>query len=304
MKNWKWIASASVVLALGLSVGNWMNHDAHSVMAQQGKGASGIVASDCSVVLIRVAALASDRPGILEYMDLTEGDEVKANQKVAGLKDGVARAALKTATEKAQNDVQTRYAQKATEFAAAELKIAEDANKRAPGAVPKVEIEKLVLGVERGRLQTEQAVFEQAVAKSTQEEAEEQLKTYEVIAPFDGKVSKVLLKKGMAVRQGDPILEIVNTELFKVEGYLSVADSYNVKEGDDVVLKITFRDQNKSVERVINASFRGKVKFVDPRVEITSRVKVLAYVENVDGLLKEGLRGTMTITPTAQNPFR
>lgn len=306
MKNWKWIASAGVVTALGLSAGNWMSLNSQPALAQQSKsgGGGGIVAMDCSVALIQVAALASDRPGILDYIELTEGDEVRANQKVAGLKDGVARAALKTAKDKADNDVQLRYANKATEFANVELKIAQDANSRLPGSVPKLEIEKLTLGVERGRLQAEQAAFEQAVAKSTQEEAEEQLKTYEVIAPFDGKVSKVLLKKGMAVRQGDPILEIVNTELFKVEGYLSVADSYLVKEGSDVELQITFRDKSQSVAAVAETTFRGKVKFVDPRVEITSRVKVLAYVENKDGLLKEGLRGVMRIKPAAENPFR
>jgi len=302
MKNWKWMASASLMATIGLSFTTWNHQNTHLVMAQQSGG--GIVASDCSVALIKVAALASDRPGILDFMEVTEGDEVRANQKVAGLKDGVARAALKTATDKAANDVQVRYALKATEFAEVELRIAQDANSRVPGSVPKLEIEKLSLGVQRGRLQGEQAVFEQAVAKSTQEEAEEQLKTYEVIAPFDGKVSKVLLKKGMAVRQGDPILEIVNTELFKVEGYLSVADSYKVKEGDDVVLQITFRDSKQGVQQVVNTPFHGKVKYVDPRVEITSRVKVLAYVENVDGLLKEGLRGTMHIKSAPANPFR
>lgn len=304
MKRWKWIAAASLIAALGLSAGTWFNGDAHSVMAQQGAGSrGGITAQDCSVALIKVAALASDRPGILEYLEVTEGDDVKADQKVAGLKDGVARAALKTATEKAINDVQIRYANKATEFADVELKIAQDANKRVPGSVPKLEIEKLTLAVERGRLQAEQAQFEQAVAKSTQVEAEETLKTYDVIAPFDGKVSRVLLKKGMAVRQGDPILEIVNTELFKVEGYLTVADSYKVKEGDKVELRIKFRD-NKDVQQVSAAKFYGEVKYVDPRVEITSRVKVLAYVENVDGLLKEGLRGEMTIMSAEPSPFR
>ena len=181
MKRWTWIAAASLIAALGLSAGSWFNGDAQSVMAQQGAASkAGITAQDCSVALIRVAALASDRPGILEYLEVTEGDDVKANQKVAGLKDGVARAALKTATEKAVNDVQIRYANKATEFAEVELKIAQDANKRVPGSVPKLEIEKLTLAVDRGRLQAEQAQFEQAVAKSTQTEAEETLMTYDV----------------------------------------------------------------------------------------------------------------------------
>ena len=76
-----------------------------------------------------------------------------------------------------------------------------------------------------------------------------------------------------------------------------------VKEGDKVELRIKFRD-NKDVQQVSAAKFYGEVKYVDPRVEITSRVKVLAYVENVDGLLKEGLRGEMTIMSAEPSPFR
>jgi len=78
----------------------------------------------------------------------------------------------------------------------------------------------------------------------------------------------------------------------------------NVKEGDKVELTIGFRDKQQSVKSVAEATFVGVVKYVDPRVEITSRVKVLAYVENKDGLLKEGLRGSMTITKSAaSSPF-
>lgn len=303
MKKWKWLAASGVMAALGLGVGACLIDGSQLVLAQQAKSGD-IIALDCSVALIDVALLATDRPGILDYMEITEGDDVKANQKVAGLKDDIARAALKTATEKANNNVQTRYAEKATQFAEVELKIAEDANRRLPGSVPKLEIEKLTLGVERGRLQTEQAQFEQAVAKYTQEEAAETLRSYEVLAPFDGKVSRVLLKRGMAVRQGDPILEVVSTDRFKVEGYLSGADSYKVSPGDPVELIVSFRDASKAVTEVKGVRFPGKIKYVDPRVEVSERVKVLAYVENVDGLLKEGFRGQMVIRSAGPAPFR
>ena len=297
MKRWKWIVTGSLLAVVGVVSSGWLSLS----VAQQGP-ATTVQATDCTVALIDLAILASDRPGILEVIDLEEGDSVTADQKVAVLKDGVARAALATATAKAENDVQLRFSKKAAEFADIELDIAKETNRRLPGTVPDLEIEKLILGAEKGALSIQQAENEFAVAKLTQAEAEEALKTYEVLASFGGVVTKVHRKKGEAVRQGDPILEVVNTERMKVEGYLNISASYRVKPGDKVVLELSgIKENGKDVPLGIEQKrFPGIVKFVEPRIELGNKVKVTAHVLNAEALLKDGLKGVMHITPSAR----
>ncbi len=291
MKRVKWMATCGAAGVLSLAVANWFGTSQSVVEAQNFAPKSGtITAKDCAIAIIDSALLAADRPGILDYLELEDGDEVQANQKVAGLKDGVARSALATATEKARNDVQERYADKATQFANKELEIAKDANAKLPGTVPLLEVQKLVLAAERGSLQVEQAQAERTIAILTKGEAEENLKTYEVMAPpYDCRVSKVLKKKGEAVRQGDPIIEVISTGRMKIEGYVTPAESFAIKPGDAVTVQL------KEPVEYANMKFPGVVKFVDARVVGGKQVMVTAYVKNNKEILKDGLPAVMTI---------
>ncbi len=197
-----------------------------------------VIATDCSVLLIDKATLASDRPGIIGFLKSEEGDAVTANAPVAALKDEIARAALATAEEKASSNIQEDYAIQAHKVAVKEREIAEDANRRVPGAVPKLELDKLELAEERFRLAIEQAKVDGRINVLTAKEAQVQLDTYQILAPFKGVVSKVHKKPGEAVRQGDPILEIISTARMKVEGYISIPDWKTVKVGDPVTVTL------------------------------------------------------------------
>ncbi len=291
MKRVKWMATCGAAGVLSLAAASWFGTSQSVVEAQNfAPKSSTITAKDCAIAIIDSALLAADRPGILDYLELEDGDEVQANQKVAGLKDGVARSALATATEKARNDVQERYADKATQFANKELEIAKDANLKLPGTVPLLEVQKLVLAAERGSLQVEQAQAERTIAILTKGEAEENLKTYEVMAPpYDCRVSKVLKKKGEAVRQGDPIIEVISTRRMKIEGYVTPAESFAIKPGDVVAVQL------REPAEYANMKFPGVVKFVDPRVVGGKQVMVTAYVNNTKEILKDGLPAVMTI---------
>lgn len=291
MKRVKWMATCGAAGVLSLAVASWFGTSQSVVEAQNfAPKSSTITAKDCAIAIIDSALLAADRPGILDHLELEDGDEVQANQKVAGLKDGIARSALATATEKARNDVQERYADKATQFANKELEIAKDANAKLPGTVPLLEVQKLILAAERGTLQVEQAQAERTIAILTKGEAEENLKTYEVMAPpYDCRVSKVLKKKGEAVRQGDPIIEVISTGRMKIEGYVTPAESFAIKPGDAVTVQL------KEPAEYANMKFPGVVKFVDPRVVGGKQVMVTAYVKNTKEILKDGLPAVMTI---------
>ncbi|RMG34254.1 MAG: HlyD family efflux transporter periplasmic adaptor subunit [Planctomycetota bacterium] len=251
--------------------------------------------ADCRVQLIDQVVLASDRPGILDFVEPEEGDYVEAGVQVAGLKDEVARAALAVAKHKMENDVQKRYAEKASQVAQAEYEKALETNRRVPGTVPDIEVRRLKLAAERTLLQIEQATHEMVEARLTYEQTLADLKTYRVEAPFAGVVTRIYKRKGEAVRQGDPILELVSTRRMRVEGYLDVQHAWTVKPGHTVRVKLDVPGVDLPVESEV---FEGRVVFVDKSVQpVTRKVRVWAEVTNRDDLLRAGLTATMEIFP-------
>lgn len=288
------ILYSSACIAVGLLIAATMSTDSTVLQAQSPVQRPVIAAQDSRILLKLEAILASERPGIVEAVLDEEGVVVQKDQEVARLKDGVTRATLAKEQEKARNDVQIRFAQKSSEVADKELEISASANKRLPGTVPEVEMQKLYLASEKARLQIEQAQFEMKIAVLTVNENEETLKTHQVVAPFSGTVSKIHRKRGEAVKQGDPILEIVNADIVKIEGFVTAAESYRIRPGDKVEAEV------KLALPEAGGTFPGVVKFIEPRVDVGGRVKIVAEVQNPAGILRAGLEANMRIFPEAR----
>jgi RND family efflux transporter MFP subunit len=264
----------------------------------------------CHIKLIDHATLASDRNGILAFVDPDEMDEVREGQIVARLKDEIAAAALATAEKQATNDIEVRYAVKAAELAHVEHEKAVQANERRSGlqVVPDIEVRRLKLAAERSDLQIEQAEHQLELNRLARDEARTNLDAHRVEAPFDGIVTRVYKKKGEAVRQGDPILELVNTDRVRVEGQAEIVDAWDIKPGDRVEVRLeelpARPNRRPEVQQLFSARpevqqvFEGRIVFVDVTAESTSgRVRVWAEVANRDNILVAGLTARMTIYP-------
>ncbi len=286
------------VLTASLIVG-----DSSSTLQAQNARSLTINAENCIVQLRKQdeAQLAAERPGIIEFIEFEEGDPVQKGQVIARLKDGVARAKLEKDQFTATNDVHIRYADAAYKLAAQELEIATATNARVPATVPVLELKKLGLAVNKALLQKEQAEFEQIVAEKTVVESEEAIKTHAIKAPFSGVVSAVFRTAGEAVRQGDPILEIISTEVVRIEGLIKIDESYAVKPGDKVRVQLDTKHYDLP-EHVAKSVLEGEITWVDPRpLPLIGKTKVAAKVENLRGFLRPQLRALMSITPGA-NP--
>ncbi len=257
-----------------------------------------IMLKRCRIKLIDEVTLASDRPGILAFVEPDEGDTVRAGQQVASLKDEIAKAALAVAAQKATNDIQIRFAVKAGEVAHIEYEKAILTNLKVKHAIPDIEVLRLKLADEKSVLQIEQAQKELMIAGLDRDEAQAQLATYSVEAPFDGVVTRVFKAKGEAVRQGDPILEIVSTRRVRVEGYVDIEDIWTVKAGAAVQVKLDIPGINLPVEQEV---FEGRIVFVDEGVQpVTRQTRVWAEVANRNNTLRTGLIANMTIQPAKQ----
>ncbi len=275
-----------------------LSADRITSLGQEAESSSGskeskIFVPDCRVQLPRIARLASDRPGIIAFIEPEEGDKVTAGQFVAGLRDEVAKTNVAITKAVAEVDIEVRYAKAAHDVDSKDLERAENANKGLRNAVPEMEVSKMRLAKERSRLQIEKAEQDQVVNKLKWDQADAEWKTYQVDAPFNGVVTNVMKQKGEAVRQGDPILEVVDTERVRVEGNVEFKDVFAIKPGARVVVQLSIPKFDLDVEK---QTFEGRITFVDVTA-ISEKVRIWAEVKNHDNILRGGLFASMTIYP-------
>ena len=256
--------------------------------------------SDCRIVLIDHVTLACDRPGILKAVECKEGQRVMARQDLILIADDVARANLAVADRKGGSDVEVRFHKKASELAEVEYKKNAEANQKAVDAgkgapVAPLEVEKLRLTAEKAVLSIEQAEHELAVNKLNADVTRAELATFSVKAEFEGVVTRVYRKKGEAVHQGDPIVELINPDRVRIEGRIGLSQLRFARQGGRVKVKLSVPDLDLPEER---EEFEGRITFVDLVSDpVTHETKVFAEVLNRDNILRAGLMAEMTLDP-------
>lgn len=250
---------------------------------------------DCQITLIEHVTLASDRSGNLKHVGFKEGQLIAAGAQVALIDDDVAKANLAVAEKKASNEVDVKFARISRDAAKKEYDMAVEANKNRTGAVSGLEIDKAKLAFNKAELQIEMAEHELAQNKLNRDVTAAELKTYSVVAGFDGVVTRIYKKKGEAVHQGDPIAEIVNTDRVRIEGRVNLKDLPYAKQGAKVLvrLKLNLRDFVLPEEKEV---FEGQITFVDLTSDASDKTtRVFAEVQNRDNILRAGLRAEMEI---------
>jgi len=260
------------------------------------KSSRSIRVEKCTVLLLKEAKLAFERPGILSTLAVQEGDRVEEGQLLAGLKEDVARAGVAVAAATAvAAEVDIGYSESALKVAQTELIKIEEANHKIPGTVPNIEVQRAALTVEKSRFEVEKAKHNKTIAELKRDEAGAQLDTYRLDSPFDGFVTRVLLTKCASVKQGDWLIELVSTKKMKVEGVVSLRDASAVHAGDAVSVQLDVPELRGAPGA---RSYPGRIVFVDVKATpVDPKVRVWAEVDNADETLRAGLMATMTIIP-------
>jgi multidrug efflux pump subunit AcrA (membrane-fusion protein) len=234
--------------------------------------------------------LSANDAGILDLVP-QEGDHVDVGQEIARLEDELPRTALAVAQKEASNDVEIRFAQIASEVAELEHQQAIKVNSTVKGSITLIDIRRRKLEFDQSVMRVEVAKYNQEVAVLKRDQAAAQLRAYSITAPFAGTVNKVIKHKGEAIRQGDPVLELVNIRRVRVEGFLDASHHRLVRAGTLVQVQPEGSDREQSTPAV-----KGKVAFVDSVVQpVTQQVRFWADVDNADESLLAGQTAQITI---------
>jgi RND family efflux transporter MFP subunit len=267
-----------------------------------------IVLDRCLIKVVKTARLATDRPGVVASIEPKEGDAVREGQLVAKLMDEVAQANVDVAKRTSENTVEIEYAEKLNLVDRAEYLKAVEANRQQDKTFSDIEVQRLKLADERSRLQIDKAKHEMDINVLKWKQAEAELHTCWIKAPFDGLVTRVEKHKGEAVRQGDTILEIVNTAVVRVEGRVRARDIWNMRVGDPVTVHLSLGEEPLDMEKRANREpmevekkiYQGRIGFVDVVSDGSSaETRIWAEVANPENVLRPGLTATMTIYPNS-----
>lgn len=264
----------------------------------------------CPVALLKDILLSSDEAGQIVEMavkpesNLAQGDLIaQIDQRQVDIQREAAFAAFQGALAESKNNVNERFARASFDQAKAELQMSKDADRSYPGAVVLGEIKKLELAAKRAELQIEQAVVEHDVAvqttaqkKAEVDAAELSQKRRRIAAPFAGVIAELKKKEHEWVREGDPVVRLIQMDRVKVQGQYKVAD----------LLAEEIRGRKVIVTAVLGKKtfqFDGTVTEIGTRISsgnCTFYAEVENRLENNEWLLREGMLVEMTVDLTSR----
>ena len=268
-----------------------------------------ILLKSCLVSLIEEAHVPAQQAGVLKEIAVKEGCQVKVGDLLAKIDDAQAAVQLKVASfeyevarEEAANNIHVRYANAASKVTETEYQMNIEANRKVPGSVPMIEVQKLLLTYRRSVLEIEQAEINQRIATlqarvgyAKVAAAQENLERHLILSPLDAKVVELFRHVGEWVEPGDPVMHIVRINRLRVEGFLNIAD-INPSEVDNQPVKVSVK-----LARGSAADFTGKVVFVSPLVQAGGEYKIWAEVDNRtdprtgEWIMQKGMDAEMTI---------
>jgi multidrug resistance efflux pump len=282
-----------------------------TVILTTGQAASapaGVLEIDgCLLSLIDEAQVPAQEAGVLTDIKVREGMSVEKGQQLAQIDDikaklesRVGASKLAVAKEKAGDDIGVRYSVAAADVAKAEYDVNAEANRRVPGSVPMVELNRLllkhketVLAIDKSKLEMRVAGHEANVAQAEADAGQESVNRRQIRSPLDGVVVDLHRHVGEWVQPGDQVLHVVRMDQLWVEGFVSTTKfTRSELQGQPVKVEVLLaRDQR--------ATFDGTIVFAKPTTEAGGTFLIRAEINNQKErghwLLSPGLNAKMSI---------
>lgn len=263
----------------------------------------------CNVDLVEDIECPAPVEGMIVFLGVKEGSEVRAEATIAQVDDRESQQALKiaeyayrAAAARAKNDVERRYSEAAADVANAEVDEMREANAQVEKAVSPAEIrraeleyKRAVLGIEKAEKDQELSLYDANTKRAELAAAELAVDRRRVLAPFDGQVLEVFREQSEWVRPGDPIVRLARLDALRVDGWVYYEDHLPAEvDGCEVTIQV---DVGRG--RVEKAT--GRVVYVSPLAEgfdnpkYRVRAEIKNRRQNGRWLISPGLDATMTI---------
>jgi membrane fusion protein (multidrug efflux system) len=128
------------------------------------------------------------------------------------------------------------------------------------------------------------AEAEYNVAAADYNIAVQQLANRQLVAPFSGRITEILLKPGAAIAPYQPLVRLVDTSRCYFVGHIESKAAANLQLDESVQIHVDG-----------GVTIPGKICFISPTVDAASGLaKVKAIFENADSRIRPGLAAQLT----------
>ncbi len=158
----------------------------------------------------RDAVMGFTFPTEVREIRVAGGDPVKKGDLLIRARDGEALALVKLQANRAANDYRVRGA--SNELTLAELEFDRVSRAHATGAANEQEFERSKTSLESARINVELAKQDLEEQRLQLERLTTDLERFRLEAPFDGMVEAVTAEIGLATRDGEKIIRVVNID--------------------------------------------------------------------------------------------
>ncbi|MDR3635938.1 MAG: efflux RND transporter periplasmic adaptor subunit [Isosphaeraceae bacterium] len=252
-----------------------------------------LVLRRCPVGYARTSSVGAPTHGLLRDCLVEPGDRVEEGQVLGRLRDDEVRAEVQLRELEAKSDVDVRL--NLAKKAQADNKMARSMALLRRGAINAEEVETHRLEVEAGALDVERARHAHQLAQVRLADAKTKLRACEFVSPHAGIIAAAPKHPGEPVAPNEILFKIVDPERIEVTGFADVTDVWRLHAGQPVRIILDVPAADLAVEHEV---FEGRLTFIDTQVDpLTRTCKVLARVQNRDGLLRAGLEARMEIGP-------
>ncbi|MDR3111194.1 MAG: HlyD family efflux transporter periplasmic adaptor subunit [Planctomycetaceae bacterium] len=243
--------------------------------------------------LTELAARSTAADGSEIKTEIREGMTVVAGQILGVQDDRTTQAALqialgkhKIAEAEAKKEVEVLFAQRGAEAAQTRVDMYNRINARTPRAVAELEVLEAELESRKAVANLELAKYNLNVVKKTELELQEDeviaakvaLERQQLIAPFDGVIIEIQRTTGEWLREGDPVLHIVQLDAVELHGYVDYR-RYSRTMLQDKLVTVDLNDPAGN-----QLQFKGRVAFINPVIGAQGmELHIEMQNTNVDG---------------------
>ena len=230
---------------------------------------------------------------VLQELSVKLGDNVKSGQLLGRLYDQDLRADAELSAMEADTDLYVRTNKAEYDQA---LKVLERVERLSTKHfVSLSEIETCRYAVQKAAFAIEDAEHRRRLASLRRRRIEADIRLRWFVSPHDGVVVEVHKNQGESVKFNESVFRVVNTNCLKVIGRLNLKDAWRVHAGQNV----------RVLSDITGNSYMGSVIFVDSMIDPeTQTCKVIAEVNNLNGMLRAGLDVRMEILTTVLSPIQ
>lgn len=236
--------------------------------------------ASCLIAESEVVVLTSSVPGILDIMDLEEGDRVQKGQVIASLQTEVERAALNATKARAESDVILRSRER--QLSAASKLLARQVKLFKRKVVAQSQVDEAQTEVDLAQLAMEEAEFERRIASLELKRVQAEVDRRIIKSPINGIVTKIDRSVGEYIDPAVGVLTIAQVDPLEIEVYLPL-DAYPlVKVGDDAII---------SPQAPINGEYALKIATKSPLVDAASGLfRLTLLLPNTANRVPAGVR--------------